>query len=132
MARYAGRKGVVYISTTLAGSASLITLAQWTLNKTTDKIDVTSFGDANKVYVQGLPDVAGTLNGFWDHSDTKLFAAADSADGCKLYLYMSSDAATLYFYGPAWLDASIDVGVAAAVSVSANFAAAGSWGQKLS
>lgn len=122
----------MYLSTTGTGTASAINLAQWSLNKATDKIDVTSFGDANKTYVQGLPDISGSLSGFWDHSDSKLFTAADSSDGCNLYLYMSSDASGLYFYGPAWLDASIEVGVSAAVSISANFVARGSWGSKLS
>lgn len=132
MAKYAGRKGVVYISTTGSGNASSINLTEWSLNKATDKIDVTSFGDANKTYVQGLPDVSGSFRGFWDHSDTKLFDAAASADGCKLYLYMSSDAAGLYFYGPAWVDASISQNVSGAVEIQGDFAANGSWGQKLS
>jgi len=132
MAKYSGRKGVVYLSSTGSGNASSISLTEWSLNRATDRQEVTSFGDANKTYVQGLPDVQGTLSGFWDHADTKLFDAAESADGCKLYLYMSSDAAGLYFYGPAWLDASITVNVNQPTAVSATFAANGSWGKKLS
>lgn len=132
MAKYHGRKGVVYLSTTGTGNATAINLTQWSLNRATDRADVTSFGDANKTYVQGLPDLQGSFQGFWDHADTKLFDAAESADGCKLYLYMSSDASGLYFYGPAWLDSNIEVGVAAAVSISGTFAANGSWGKKLS
>lgn len=131
MAKYSGRKGVVYLSTSQAGTASVISMATWSLNFATDKIDVTSFGDANKVYVQGLPDVSGSISGFWSHDDTKLFTAADSLDGCKLYLYPSADAAGIYFYGPAWVDASMEVGVSGAVSLTSNFSAAGSWGKKL-
>ena len=97
----------------------------------TDKVEVTSFGDANKTYVQGLKDLTGTLSGFWDETDTKMFNAADSTTGCKLYLYPSSDAISKYFYGPAWLDASINVGVNGAVTMSGNFSANGSWGQVL-
>lgn len=130
MSVYAARKGVVYMSTTGTGAATnVIKLSQWTLNSATDKIDVTSFGDANKTYVQGLKDLQGTLSGFFDDSETKPFAAADSADGCKLYLYPSSDAPTRYWYGPAWLDYSLDVSVSGAVSMTANFAANGSWGR---
>jgi hypothetical protein len=132
MAKYAGRKGVVYLSTTGSGSASAINLTEWSLNKTTDKIDVTSFGDGNKTYVQGLPDNTGSFKGFWDHADTKLFTAAESTDGVKLYLYMSSDASGLYFYGPAWVDANISVGVNGAVEISGSFVANGTWGSKLS
>jgi len=130
MSVYAGRKGVVYMSTTGSGAATnVIKLNHWTLNQTTDKIDVTSFGDANKTYVQGLKDVQGTIAGFFDDTETKPFTAADSADGCKLYLYPSSDAPTKYWYGPAWLDASIDTSVSGAITLSASFAANGSWGR---
>lgn len=132
MAKYHGRKGVVYLSTTGTGTASSVTLTEWSLNRATDRVDVTSFGDANKTYVQGLPDLQGSFSGVWDHADTKIFDAASSSDGCKLYLYMSSDASGLYFYGPAWLDASITTSVSDAVKISGTFAANGSWGQKLS
>ncbi len=131
MAVYAGRKGVVYLSTTGSGAAtSTLNLTKWTLDSSTDKIEVTSFGDTNKTYVQGLKDIKGTFAGFWNDLETKPFTAADSADGCKLYLYPSSDATGAYWYGPAWLDVSLDTGVADAVAISGNFAANGSWGRK--
>lgn len=129
MSVYAGRKGVVYLSTTGTGTASnVIKLNNWTLNRTTDKIDVTSFGDANKTYVQGLPDVQGTFAGFWDDTESKPMTGAASSDGVKLYLYPSADAPTKYWYGPAWMDMSMDTSVAAAVTISGSFAANGSWG----
>lgn len=126
---YPGRKGVVYLSTTGSGNATnVIKLNQWTLNRTTDKIEVTAFGDANKTYVQGLPDLQGTFSGFWDDTEAKPFTAASSADGVKLYLYPSADATSKYAYGPAWMDVSIDTSVSGAVTISGNFAANGSWG----
>jgi hypothetical protein len=131
MARYHGRRGVVYMSTT--GSDAAVTVASlntWELNMATDVVEVTAFGDANKTYVQGLKDLTGTINGFWESSADTMFDAADSADGVKLYLYPSSDAPTIYFYGPAWIDASITTGVSAAITVSCNFRANGSWGRK--
>jgi hypothetical protein len=131
MAKYHGKKGVVYLSTTGSGAASaVIALNAWTLDQATDKQEVTSFLEANKTYVQGLPDLSGTIGGFWDDTEDKPFVAAISPDGCKLYLYPSADAPSRYWYGPAWLDASINVGVGDAVSISANFAANGSWGRK--
>ena len=131
MARYHGRRGVVYMSATGTGDAvNVISLNAWSLDFTTDKVEVTSFGDTNKQYVQGLKDVSGTIAGFWDSAADALFDAADSADGVKCYLYPSSDAPTIYFYGPAWIDASISTGVGDAVTVSANLAANGSWGRK--
>ena len=130
MAVYHGRKGVVYMSTSASGNASnVVNLTNWTINMTTDKVEVTSFGDSNKTYVQGLKDVQGTFSGFFNDTEAKPFQAADSTDGIKLYLYPTADATTKYWYGPAWLDVSIDTGVAAAVSISGNFAANGAWGR---
>lgn len=129
MAVYPGRKGVIYLSTTGAGTASAVLhLNKWSVDSSTDKIEVTSFGDANKTYVQGLADVKGSFSGFFDDAETKLVTAAASADGCKMYLYPSSDAPTKYKAGPAWLDVSITTDVGGAVQVSGNFVANGSWG----
>ena len=130
MAVYAGRKGVVYLSATGSGTAtSVLKITKWTLDQSTDKIEVTAFGDANKTYVQGLKDIKGTFDGFFDDTEAKPFTGADSTDGVKLFLYPSADAPTKYWYGPAWLDVSVDCGVSGAVAISGNFAANGSWGR---
>ena len=116
------------MSTTLAGVASpVFKLQKWSLNRATDKIDITCFLDLNKVYVQGLADLKGTFEGLWDETETKPFAGSESASGCNLFLYPSLDAPTEYWKGPAWLDMSMDVDVNGAVKISGNFAAAGSW-----
>jgi hypothetical protein len=127
MARYHGKKGQVMISTSGSGTASVIVLSKWSLNMPTDKVDVTSFGDGNKVKVTGFKDITGQLAGFWDDTDASLFTAADSTTACKFYLYPSSDAPTKYWYGTAWLDASIETDVNGAVAVTSNFDAAGTW-----
>ena len=130
MSRYHGSKGVIYLSMTGSGNAApSVALTQWSLDRATDKVDVTAFGDANKQYVQGLADVKGTIAGFFDDTNDALFDGAASADGVKLYLYPSSLVPTNYHYGPAWLDASIDVDVKGAVSIKGSFVAAGSWGR---
>ena len=122
---------MVLISTTGTGTAiAAISLSQWSLDKATDKIDVTAFGDLNKQYVQGLPDIKGSLSGFFDSADDALFDGSESTDGIKMYLYPSSLATTIYHYGPAWLDASISVDVKGAATVSAIFVAAGAWGRR--
>jgi len=131
MARYHGKSGVVYLSTTGSGAATTtVSLSGWTLDQSTDKAEVTAFGDSNKTYVQGLRDVKGTLAGFLDDSGASIFTAAESTDGCKLYLYPSSASPTVYWYGPAWLDTSIGVPVSGANTVSGNFVANGAWGRK--
>lgn len=131
MSRYHGSKGMAYSSTTGTGTAALVaSISAWTLDATTDKVEVTSFGDSNKVYVQGLKDLKGTISGFWDTADDSLFDGADSADGVKLYLYPASTAPTFYWYGAAFLDYSINVGVNGAIAYSANYVAAGSWSRR--
>ena len=118
----------MYLSTTGTGTATnVIKLSKWTLNRQTDKIEITAFGDSNKTYVQGLPDIQGSFSGFWDDTETKPFAAAASTDGCKVYIYPSATAPSKYAAGTAWLDASLDVAVDGAVQLTCNFAAAASW-----
>jgi hypothetical protein len=118
------------MSTTGAGTATnTIKLNAWTISRETDKIEVTSFGDLNKTYVQGLPDLKGTISGFWDDTEAKPFTAAASSTGCKLFLYPSADAPTKYWTGPAWVDVSMDTSVSGAVTINLSFAANGSWSQ---
>jgi hypothetical protein len=130
-ARYHGRKGVVYMSTTGTGNATnVIALNAWNIDRSTDKAEATAFGDGNKVYLAGLPDAAGSISGFWDNTETKPFAGGNSADGVKLYLYPSSDIVTSYFYGPAWVDPSLTTGVGDVVAISFDWAANGTWGSQ--
>lgn len=128
---YHGRGGVAYIAGTAAGAASLVaSLTQWTLDMATDRVDVTAFGDLNKTYVQGLKDIKGNISGFWNDTENKIFTAADETAGVRMYLYPNSTAPTVYWYGLAWIDYSLDVSVSDAAKMSGTFAAAASWGRK--
>lgn len=129
MAVYHGKSGIVYISTTGTGTASnVVNQTAWTLDLSTDLVETTSFGDSNKTYVQGLRNIQGTLSGFWNDTESKLFTGSTSTDGVKIYLYASSAATTKYAYGPAWLSVTMETGVADAVQVNASFSANGAWG----
>ena len=128
MAKYAGRDGVVYLAATGTGTAtSVLGLSSWSMDFARDTIEVTEFGDTNKTYVVGLPDLTGDFDGFWNDAETKLFAGSSSADGVKMYLYPTRNAPTKYCSGVAWLDMSIDTGVGDAVAISGSFSAAGAW-----
>lgn len=131
MAKYPGRKGQIKMAATAGGAAVTVGMAEWSLDMKTGKFDVTSFGDANMTYVQGLPDLQGSFSGFWDHADTTLFSAAAASGAVNMYLYPSTDAATIYWYGTAFVDASISVPVGGAVAISGSFAAASTWTAKL-
>lgn len=131
MAKYAGRKGRVMMAASSGGAAVTVGMAEWSLDMTSDRFEVTSFGDANKTYVQGLKDLSGSFSGFWDNADTTLFDAADAAGAVNMYVYPSTDAITLYWYGTAFVDASISVPVGGAVAINGSFAAASTWTKKL-
>lgn len=131
MARYIGKNAAVYISTTGAGAASRMSaMTGFTVDGSTDKVDATAAGDANIVRFAGLPDRKGDITALWDDTDTKLYAAIDSADGCKLYLYPDvTNKAGSYWYGPAFIDAKMDVGYKDMVKVSGSYVANGNWGR---
>ncbi len=130
MAKYHGRRGVIYMSTTGSGTAvAVVGLNMWSLDMATDKVETSEFGVTNKTYVQGLPDVKGQISGFWDDTTDTPYDASQSADGVKLYLYPASSAATKYWYGPAWIDFNIETAIGDAVKIGASFVANGQWGQ---
>ena len=125
MARIAGRNGTLYMALTSAGTPSPVAyLSTWALNFTTDKIEVTAFGDTTKIYVSGLPDCQGTYAGFYDDATVQMYTAASDGVPRKFYLYPSTLTATQYWYGTGIFDMSIDGAVDGPVSISGGFAAA--------
>lgn len=99
-------------------------LADWTINFTTDKIDVTAMGDTNKVYVAGLPDAAGTFNGFMDDATAQTYTAATDGLARRFYLYPNLLSPTKYFFGTIFPDYSVEAGVSGAATLSSSWSAA--------
>jgi hypothetical protein len=127
-----GRYGEVRFSATGNGTTPpptvVLSLNKWKLSCKTDKQNVTCFGDTNKVYVPGMPDVSGNVAGFWNSDELVLFTAAMNNDVPGwLELVPNKNEATFVFAGPAYLDADIDASVEAAPAVTGDFMAAGSW-----
>lgn len=129
MSRYHGRKGSLMMSTSGAGAAVVVaSLSKWSLDLSTDMVEVTAFGDGNKQYVQGLKDIKGSFEGYFDDTDATVFAAQDSSTAPKLYLYPDrTNAPTKYWYGTAWVSSSIETAVDGAVKVSGSFSGASDW-----
>jgi hypothetical protein len=125
--KYAGRNGLVYLSVdavtppVLAGG-----FRAFTLDLSTDKIDVTEFGATNKTEVLGFPAARGTIEGFWAADDSTLRSAANSQSGTQIALYPHSAMMTRYFGGPAWVDYSIREAVDTAITITGNWTARGS------
>lgn len=125
MARIHGRKGRLYVDLTGAGSAAPVAyLSQWSMDFTSDRVDVTAFGDSNKTYVQGLADASGTYSGFYDTESAQLYTAATDGAARKFYLYPTTDDNAEYFWGTAFFDFSISSGVDKAVEISGSYQAA--------
>jgi len=125
MARLAGRNARVYLALASGGTAEPLAFqAEWSINFTTPKIDVTAFGDSNKVTVAGLPEASGAFSGFYDDSTAQSYTAAIDGVARAFYLYTSTAATTKYWFGTINVDASFSAGVAGATTVSSNWEAA--------
>jgi len=134
MARIHGKKGQVLLDSTPASPVTPVAVADlndWTLDMSTDRVDVTAFGDTNKQKVSGLPDFSGTVGGFWNSvSSPTFFAIVLGGVTSWLRLMPSTAEPTYYFEGLANLDGSIKVSANGAVTISGKFDAAGNWVQK--
>lgn len=97
-------------------------LNKWSIKFSTDKVEVTSFQDGNKIYVSGLPDASGDVAGFYDNATTQLYTAATDGVARRFYLY-PDNTLTQYWFGTAIVDFSVDGGVGDAVTISGSWAA---------
>lgn len=125
--RHHGRNAQVYLSATSGAAASPVAFqAAWSLNKTTDKQDVTAFGDANKTYVAGLPDASGDFSGYWDDGSAQTYTAAGDGLSRNFYLYPDLTVSpNVYFFGKILVDFSVDGSAGGPVNFKASWNAAG-------
>jgi len=127
MAIKSGRYGTISYDPAGVTPVALIALNKWKLSQKTDKVNVTCFGDTNKVYVPGMKDLSGSVSGFWNSTNVVLFDAVDAATPGMLKLVPNSTEATFFWSGLAYIDADIDCSVEGAPAVSGSFMAAGAW-----
>lgn len=125
MARIHGRNGRIYMAVTSGGTASpLPFFANWSINFSTEKSEVTAMGDANRVYVAGLPDASGEFSGFYDDSTAQTYTAATDGVARPFYLYPSTLNTSQYFWGTILPDFNVSGGVGGPVEVTASWNAA--------
>lgn len=127
MARHHGRNGRVYMGATNGSVATPLPFqASWSINQTTNKQDVTAFGDGNLIYVAGLPDSSGDFSGFLDDATSQTFVAA--IDGLNRNFYLYPDVALFpnnwYWFGQILVDGSADGAVGGPVNFKATWNAA--------
>jgi len=124
-----GRYGEVLYDPLGITPVAIASINKWKLSLKTDKINVTCFGDENKVYVPGLRDVSGTFSGFWNSDELTLFEATEAEVPGMLSLVPNTTEATFKWSGLAYMDAEVDTGVEGAPAVAGTFMAAGPWTQ---
>lgn len=125
MARLHGRRGRLYVGLLNAAAAAepVAFLREWEITFASDDVEVTAFGDTNKVYVAGLPDIGGSYSGWYDDATGQLYAAATDGIARKFYLYTNNDLTTQYWYGTASFDMSVSGAVDGGVSISGDWKA---------
>jgi hypothetical protein len=127
-----GKGGAIYIGGAKgAGGIRVATKTEWTLQRNRDYVDATVFGDSNKTYLAGLPNLQGTFAGFLDTSGDLLLNAATS-DSQNLYLYASDatlagTAEVLVAHGSALIDANVTVANTDGARITGEFRANGAW-----
>ena len=138
MSRIHGRNGIAYIAVNGPGGGGvtggqvatpMAFLTDWSINFTVAKVDVTAMGDANLIYVAGLPDASGDFSGFYDTATAQTYVAATDGLSRNFYLYPSTVGVQgtgpgQYFFGTILPDFSLTGGVGAAVGLKSTWNAA--------
>jgi predicted secreted protein len=91
MAIVHGKGGAVKLGTPTALLVAAMT--EWTLTSNADEVDITSFGDTDKVWMPGFKDGSLKFSGFYDNADTPqgdLHTAFDAGTEVTLKLYTDS------------------------------------------
>ena len=127
MAILTGRLGTIKYDPAATTPTAVTSLNKWKMSQKTDRINVTCFGDTNKVYVPGFKDLTGTVSGFWNSASIVLFTAVDAATPGLRELAPNSTESGFKWSGLAYLDADIDCSADGAPAISGSFTAAGSW-----
>lgn len=128
--RIHGKNGQVYVDVDGASpfSYSLIAdLNAWTLDMSTDRVDVTAFGDTNKQRVSGLPDYSGTIGGWFNAGNVTYLDAVLAGIPVQMKLVPNSADSSVFFSGLANIDGSVNVPATGAASMAGTWDAAGNW-----
>jgi predicted secreted protein len=118
MATHKGSEGTVHV-----GTNAIAEIKSYSLDETADTIEDTSMGDAARTYVASLTTFSGSIDVFWDETDTngQVALAVGSSVTLKWYPEGSSSGDT-YYSGTALvtgknISASFDGMVEASISV---------------
>jgi len=127
--RLHGSKGRVFMDP--AGGSALVVVAslnKWDLDIAKDQVKVTCFGDANHVYVEGLPDIKGSYGGFYDPADgLVIFDVIFGAVKPTLSLVPDFNTPLVKFGGRANIGGKISVDSNGGITIGGSITANGTW-----
>jgi hypothetical protein len=123
-----GKNGAIYLGGKKGVGIKVASKSEWTLQRNRDYVDATVFGDTNKTYLAGLPNVQGTFAGFLDTSGDLLLSAATS-DSQEIYLYAddTGSADDWIAHGPGLIDANVTLSNTDGARMTGEFRAQGAW-----
>ena len=97
MANHAGSEGVVKI-----GADTIAEVRSWSVQETAATIDDTTMGDAARTFKTGLTGWNGSLDAYWDETDTNGQGALTAGASVTLNLYPEgTDSTDTYYTGTA-------------------------------
>lgn len=124
-----GKNAAIYLGGAKgAGGVKVASKTEWTLQRNRDYVEATVFGESNKTYLAGLPNVQGTFAGLFDTSGDLLLNAATS-DATQIYLYADDrdGSEVLVAHGPGLIDGNVTGSLNDAMRYTGEFRASGSW-----
>ena len=122
-----GKNGAIYLNGAKGTGTKVANKTEWTLQRNRDYVDATTFGDTNKTYLTGLPNVQGTYAGLLDVSGDLLLNAATS-EAMLIHLYADDGGSPILIaHGSGFLDANVNCTNTDAVRVTGEFRASAAW-----
>ncbi len=123
-----GKNGAIYLGGAKgSGGVRVASKTEWSLQRNRDYVDATTFGDTNKTYLAGLPNIQGSFSGFLDVSGDLLLNAATS-DAVQIYLYADDGVSPIEIaHGPGLVDGNVTASVNDAMRYTGEFRASGAW-----
>lgn len=93
MATHAGSEGTVK-----SGANAIAEIRSFSLEETADTIEDTSMGDASRTYLTGLKTFSGSVDVFWDETDTNGQVSFAVGSSVTLAVYPEGDTSGDTFY----------------------------------
>jgi predicted secreted protein len=93
MATHAGSEGTVK-----SGSNAIAEVRSFSLEETADTIEDTTMGDASRTYLTGLKTFSGSVDVFWDETDTDGQVSFAVGSSVTLAVYPEGDTAGDTYY----------------------------------